>query len=164
MLQIAKILKSHGTDGGLLIGVRDIEVGQIDLQEPVFIEFDGLPVPFFIQDLQPRGTSKAVIHLNDIVSLEDAEEVVGRSVYIEGEWEEEDETDFTGWTLLCRGERVGTVSGMEPIPGNLCLYVRPSQPLGDTPDEVLVPLHPDLVISVDEEQQLLDLDLPAGLL
>ena len=163
MLQIAKILKSHGTDGGLLIGVRDIEVGQIDLQEPVFIEFDGLPVPFFIQDLQPRGTSKAVIHLNDIVSLEDAEEVVGRSVYIEGEWEEEDETDFTGWTLLCRGERVGTVSGMEPIPGNLCLYVRPSQPLGDTPDEVLVHLHPDLVISVDEEQQLLDLDLPAGL-
>jgi 16S rRNA processing protein RimM len=130
----------------------------------VFIEFDGLPVPFFIQDLQPRGTSRAVIHLNDIVSLEDAEEVVGRSVYIEGEWEEEDETDFTGWTLLCRGERVGTVSGMEPIPGNLCLYVRPSQPLGDTPDEVLVPLHPDLVISVDQDQQLLDLDLPAGLL
>ena len=164
MLQIAKILKSNGTDGGLLIGVRDIEVGQIDLQEPVFIEFDGLPVPFFIQDLQPRGTSKAVIHLNDIVSLEDAEEVVGRSVYIEGEWEEEDETDFTGWTLLCRGERVGTVSGMEPIPGNLCLYVRPSQPQGDTADEVLIPLHPDLVISVDEEQQLLDLDLPAGLL
>ena len=46
MLQIAKILKSNGTDGGLLIGVRDIEVGQIDLQGPVFIEFDGLPVPF----------------------------------------------------------------------------------------------------------------------
>ena len=164
MLQIAKILKSHGTDGGLLIGVRDIEVGQIDLQEPVFIEFDGLPVPFFIQDLQQRGTSRAVIHLNDIVSLEDAEEVVGRALYIEGEWKEEDEPDFTGWTLLSRGERVGTVTGMEPIPGNLCLYVRPSQPLGDTPDEVLVPLHPDLVISVDEEQQLLDLDLPAGLL
>ena len=76
MLQIAKILKSNGTDGGLLIGVRDIEVGQIDLQEPVFIEFDGLPVPFFIQDLQQRGTSKAIIHLNDITSLADAEEVM----------------------------------------------------------------------------------------
>ena len=164
MLQIAKILKSNGTDGGLLIGVRDIEVGQIDLQEPVFIEFDGLPVPFFIQSLQQRGTSKAVIHLNDIDNLEDAEEVVGRAIYIEGEWEDEEELDFTGWTLLSRGERVGTVTGMEPIPGNLCLYVRPSQPLGDTPDEVLVPLHPDLVISVDAEQQLLDLDLPAGLI
>ena len=154
MLQIAKILKSHGTDGGLLLGVRDIEVEQIDLQEPVFIEFDGLPVPFFIQDIQQRGTSKAVVHLNDITTLADAEEVVGRAVYIEGEWEEEDETDFTGWTLLNRGERVGTVTGMEPIPGNLCLYV----------GETLVPLHEDLILSVDPAAKILDLDLPDGLL
>ena len=72
--------------------------------------------------------------------------------------------DFTGWTLLNRGQRVGIVTGMEPIPGNLCLYVRPAQPPGDTSDEVLVPLHPDLVLSVDAERQHLDLDLPAGLL
>ena len=154
MLQIAKILKSNGTDGGLLIGVRDIEVGQIDLQEPVFIEFDGLPVPFFIQDLQQRGTSKAVIHLNDIVNLEDAEVVVGRPVFIEGEWEEEEEMDFTGWTLLDRGRKVGTVTGMEPIPGNLCLYV----------GETLVPLHPDLILSADPDARILDLELPDGLL
>ena len=154
MLQIAKILKSNGTDGGLLIGVRDIEVGQIDLQEPVFIEFDGLPVPFFIQDIQQRGTSKAIIHLNDIVNLEDAEEVVGRPIFIEGEWEEEEEMDFTGWTLLNRGERVGVVTGMEPIPGNLCLYV------GDA----LVPLHEDLILSADPASRTLDLDLPEGLL
>ena len=154
MLQIAKILKSNGTDGGLLIGVRDIEVGQIDLQEPVFIEFDGLPVPFFIQDLQQRGNSKAIIHLNDIDSLADAEEVVGRALYIEGEWEEEEEMDFIGWTLLNRGERVGTVTGMEPIPGNLCLYV----------GETLVPLHPDLILSADPAARTLDLDLPDGLL
>ncbi|MCR4859697.1 MAG: hypothetical protein K5910_03435 [Bacteroidales bacterium] len=154
MLQIAKILKSNGTDGGLLIGVRDIEVGQIDLQEPVFIEFDGLPVPFFIQDLQQRGSSKAVIHLNDIDNLQDAEEVVGRALYVEGEWEEEEELDFTGWTLLDRGREVGTVTGMEPIPGNPCLYV----------GETLVPLHEDLILSVDPDRQVLDLDLPDGLL
>ncbi len=154
MLQIAKILKSNGTDGGLLIGVRDIEVGQIDPQEPVFIEFDGLPVPFFIQDIRSRGTSKAIIHLNDIDSLEDAEEVVGRAIYVEGEWEDEQELDFTGWTLLNRGERVGTVTGMEPIPGNLCLYV----------GEAMVPLHEDLILSVDPDARVLDLDLPDGLL
>ena len=154
MIQIAKILKSNGTDGGLLIGVRDIEVGQIDPQEPVFIEFDGLPVPFFIQDIRQRGTSKAIIHLNDIDNLEDAEEVVGRAIYVEGEWEDEQELDFTGWTLLNRGERVGTVTGMEPIPGNLCLYL----------GEAMVPLHEDLILSVDPDARVLDLDLPDGLL
>ena len=170
MLQIAKILKSNGTDGGLLIGVRDIEVGQIDLQEPVFIEFDGLPVPFFIQDIQQRGTSKAIIHLNDITSLADAEEVVGRCLFIEGEWEEEEELDFTGWTLLNRGERVGLVTGMEPIPGNLCLYVRKDagSQSGLTEKgqsgESLVPLHPDLILSADPDTRTLDLDLPDGLI
>ena len=159
MVQIAKILKSNGTDGGLLIGVRDIEVGQIDLQEPVFIEFDGLPVPFFIQDLQQRGSAKAIVHLNDITSLEDAEEVVGRAVYIEGEWEEEEEMDFTGWTVLhADGTKVGTVTAHEDIPGNPCIWVETGH------GECLLPLREELVLDVDETEKALRMEIPEGLL
>ena len=153
MLRIAKILKSNGTDGGLLIGMYGIDASELDLSEPVFIEFDGLPVPFFIQTLQPKGTGKAVIHVNDVRNLADAEELVGRSVFLEGEWEEDDEEDFTGWTVLDKGKKVGTVSGAEPIPGNYCLYV------GD----IMIPLHEDFLISADEERKILNLDLPEGL-
>ncbi|MBQ1936178.1 MAG: hypothetical protein II355_00245 [Bacteroidales bacterium] len=154
MLQIAKILKSNGTDGGILMSVRDIAVEDINLKEPVFIYFDELPVPFFIQSLQKRGTSKAIVHLNDVFTLEDAEEIVGRDVFIEGEWEDDDEEDFTGWMLLNRGEPVGEIEGIEPIPGNLCIYV------GDT----LIPLHEDFIISADPERRELNLDLPEGLI
>ena len=42
MLQIAKILKSNGTDGRILMGVRDIALEEIDIKEPLFIVFDGL--------------------------------------------------------------------------------------------------------------------------
>lgn len=154
MLQIAKILKSNGTDGGILISVRDIAVEDINLKEPVFIYFDELPVPFFIQSLQKRGTSKAIVHLNDVLCLEDAEEIVGRDVFIEGEWDDDEDEDFTGWTLLNRGAVVGEISGIEPIPGNLCLYV------GDT----LIPLHEDFVISADPQTRELNLDLPEGLI
>lgn len=153
MLQIAKILKSNGTDGGILIGVRDIAVDQIELKEPVFIYFDELPVPFFIQDIRQRGASKAVVHLNDVTTLEDAEELVGRAVFIDAEFEEEEEDDFVGWTVLNRGEEYGVVTGVEPIPGNLCIYV------GDT----LIPLHEDLIISADPEERVLDLEIPEGL-
>lgn len=153
MLQIAKILKSNGTDGGILIGVRDIAVDQIELKEPVFIYFDELPVPFFIQDLRQRGASKAIIHLNDVNSLEDAEELVGREIYIDAEFEEEEDDDFVGWTVLNRGERFGVVTGIEPIPGNLCLYI------GD----ILIPLHEDLIISADPQARILDLEIPEGL-
>ena len=154
MLQISKFVKSNGTYGGILMSVRDIAVEDINLKEPVFIYFDELPVPFFIQSLQKRGTSKAIVHLNDVFTLEDAEEIVGRDVFIEGEWEDDDEEDFTGWMLLNRGEPVGEIEGIEPIPGNLCIYV------GDT----LIPLHEDFIISADPERRELNLDLPEGLI
>ena len=153
MLQIAKILKSNGTDGGLLIGMRDIDTEDINLKEPVFIEFDGLPVPFFIQDITPRGASKAIIHLNDICSLQDAEEIVGRAVYVDSDIEEEEEEDFLGWTVFDRDVKVGIVDGFEDIPGNPCLAI------GD----ILIPLHEDFVISIDDKERILTLDLPSGL-
>lgn len=154
MRVIAKILKSNGTDGGILVGLRGVGMEEIDPGKPVFIEFDGLPVPFFVLSAEQKGASKAVLRLNDVFNLKDAEELVGREICIEGEAEDEEELDFTGWTLLNSGERVGEITGMEPIPGNLCLYV------GDR----LVPLHEDFVLSCDPVSRVLDLDLPEGLL
>ena len=66
MLQVAKVLKSHGTDGGILLGFRGIDPEDIDTTEPVFIYFDELPVPFFIQTLRRRGMDKAIVSLNDV--------------------------------------------------------------------------------------------------
>lgn len=154
MLPIAKILKSNGIDGGILIGLRDIDLDDINMKEPVFIFFDGLPVPFFFADLARKGSAKAIAHLNDITSLADAEEVVGREIFVSGEAEQTDDEDFIGWKILDKGVEVGTVTGVEPIPGNLCLYV------GDE----MIPLHEDFILSVDEGARVLDLDLPEGLL
>ena len=105
MLPIAKILKSDGTDGGVLVGLRGIGTEEIDSRKPVFIEFDGLPVPFFVLSVRKKGSARAVLYLNDVVCLKDAEELVGREICIEGEAADEDDLDFTGWTLLNRGKR-----------------------------------------------------------
>lgn len=157
MLPIAKVVKSFGTDGGLLLS-GNVDLETLDFKEPVFIEFDGLQVPFFILDCEPRG-GKTVVHLNDVQNLEDAEEMVGRTVYADVEMEEDDEPDFTGWTILDRGSKIGTCTGIEPIPGNPCLYVK----LADG-REPLIPLHEDFVAGIDETSRTLSLNLPEGLL
>ena len=162
LLQIAQVLKSNGTEGELVWGFRDFGPEDINTEEPVFIESDGLPVPFFIEKMTPRGTSKALVRLTDIRSFADAEELVGKAVLAEADSleEYEEEEDLTGWTLLhADGRKAGTVTDYEDIPGNPCIYV-------DTGNgqEVLVPLHEDLILSVDPERRELMMEIPDGLL
>ena len=63
LIQIARIVKSNGTDGELLASFRDVMPEDIDIQEPVFIYSDGLPVPFFIEKIVPKGRDKALLRL-----------------------------------------------------------------------------------------------------
>ncbi len=165
MIQIAQVLKSNGADGEVLLGFRGVDPDEMNLQEPVFIYFDGLPVPFFIEKLTPRGVSKALCRLTGIRSLADAEELAGAAVYADpatlDREEEEAELDLdalVGWTVRRADSQqvVGTVSGYEDIPGNPCLYIEPGS--------VLVPLHEDLVVDIDEDARRLTLIIPEGLL
>ena len=167
--KIAQVLKSNGTDGELVLGFRDIAPEDISIEEPVFICFDGLPVPFFIELFQKKGQAKAVVKLTDIESSEDAREVTGQSVYADCEsLGIEDEDDFSmleGWTLLDEGgTAVGQITGYMDIPGNPCLEVRTGQEAGDGAGEIIIPLHEDLVLSIDEEKRELTMSIPAGLL
>lgn len=156
MLPVAKVIKSFGTDGGLLLS-SNVDLESLDFKEPVFIEFDGLQVPFFILDYTPKG-GRAVVHLNDVANLEDAEEMVGRTIYAGVELEDEGEVDFTGWTIFDHGKKIGICTGIEPIPGNPCLNIR----LADS-REALIPLHEDFLFEVDASSRILSLNLPEGL-
>ena len=159
MLRIAQVLKSNGTQGELLISFFDVAPEDIDLQEPVFIEFDGLPVPFYFESFVQRGSNRALVHLTGVRSLKDADELSGQNIYADY-FEEESGEDLTGWTVVDpSGSLVGTVSDYEDIPGNTCLWVQ--RPDGS---EVLLPFHEDLVVGLDESSTTLTLHIPDGLL
>ena len=158
MLRIAKILKSNGVEGGLLVSSPDFDLREIE--EPVFIYFDGLPVPYFISDCSQRGQNKYILKLTDIESLKDAEEVVGKDLYLDADLQDFDEGElpldyFEGWKVLDKGELLGTAVLLEPIPGNPCLNVETASGL------LLIPLHEDFILSAQDE--VLALDLPEGL-
>ena len=159
MQRIGQVLKSNGRDGELLVSFVGIAPEDIDLQEPVFIEFDGLPVPFYFESFTQRGNSRALVRLTGVHDLTDADELAGAALLVEDDLYEDEETDLTGWTVLdADGTRVGTVSGHEDIPGNPCIWVETGH------GEVLVPLHEELVLEVDEEKETLRMEIPEGLL
>ncbi|MCR4568866.1 MAG: hypothetical protein K5661_00530 [Bacteroidales bacterium] len=160
MLRIAQVLKSNGTEGELLISFFDVAPEDIDLQEPVYIEFDGLPVPFYFESFTQRGNNRALVRLTGVRNLKDADELAGRAIFADY-FEEESGTDLSGWTVIDEQHIgiVGFVSGYEDIPGNPCIWVR--RPDGN---EVLLPLHEDLVQWMDESSKQISLIIPEGLL
>lgn len=154
-----KVLKSWGADGQVVLSLTADDPQDLKSQEPVFIAFDGLPVPFYFESFQPRGSKRALVRLTGIHSLKDADELAGSAIYADY-FEEEGEEDFTGWQVRTPdGVVIGTVTDYEDIPGNLCLWV-------ECPDgrQVLLPFHEDLIVSVNDASLTLTLQLPEGIL
>ena len=186
--QVAQVLKSNGTDGELVMGFREIAPEDINLKEPVFIVFDGLPVPFYIESFTKRGNTKALVRLTDICSMEDVEEIAGKAVYIEEDnlpemtLEDDGFAALVGWTLLTPGMpdqvgyddtdeandndeedgvilyEVGEITDFIDIPNNPCIEVETEN------GAVMLPLHEDLILSLDPENLEIIMQIPAGLL
>ena len=193
MLQVAQVLKSNGTDGELVMGFREIAPEDINLKEPVFIYFDGLPVPFFIESFTKRGNTKALVHLTGISSMEDVEEITGKIVYVaedslpELTLEEDGYAALVGWTVLTptgdfstslemkREEVEMTEEEVEMSEepelvevGEITDFVDiPNNPCIEVETEngaVMIPLHEDFILAIDPEYQEIVLQIPEGLL
>ena len=171
--QIAQVLKSNGTDGELVMGFREIAPEDINLNEPVFIIFDGLPVPFYIESFAKRGNTKALVRLTDICSMEDVEEIAGKPVYIEADnlpemsLEEDGYAALVGWMVLTPENaddmdsdlyEVGEITDFIDIPNNPCIELETEN------GAIMIPLHEDLILSLDPEYQEIIMQIPAGLL
>ncbi|MBP5506134.1 MAG: hypothetical protein J6X89_08580 [Bacteroidales bacterium] len=149
-----RILKSYGNEGGVIISAPEVDIEE-RANEPVFIEFDGLPVPFFIQEVTPRGGAKYYLKLEDIDSLAQAEELVGMEPYFNDE-DDEDGEDIVGFTLLDQnGKAVGEITAFEDIPGNPCIEISSG---------ALIPCPEECIIDVDPDRKTIRLQIAEGLL
>ena len=191
--QVAQVLKSNGTDGELVMSFRDIAPEDINIEEPVFIVFDGLPVPFFIESFTRRGNSKALVHLTDIESQEDVEEITGKAVYIDSNSlpelsiEEDGYAALIGWMVLKpvsmapgtetdshrAAEDVGKTGEIEEFDeveeiGEITDFIDiPNNPCIEVETKngaVMIPLHEDFILSLDPEYQEIIMNIPDGLL
>ena len=159
-LNFMRILKSYGTEGGVIVSTASIPE-DFDITEPVFIDFDELPVPFFIEEFKAHGSKKAFLKLEDVDSLQDAEELVGKDIFFSLE-EDDDFAGFTGLEVFdaTTSKQVGIVKEYVDIPSNPCLEVE----IAASGETVLIPCHDDLIDRVDEKKGRIFLRIPEGLL
>jgi ribosomal 30S subunit maturation factor RimM len=79
-VQIGTTKKTHGFRGELKIRIEDAYWDDFLESEVLFIELDGHPAPFFVEDL--RSDANPIIKLDDIDTVEDAKPIAGKPVYL----------------------------------------------------------------------------------
>jgi 16S rRNA processing protein RimM len=170
--KIARVLKADGTEGGLILSLYDDSLSEnIDLKEPVFVFYDELPVPFYIESKEPKGEAKIKVKLTDIRDMKDAEEIRGRDVFIlkkkDGSRNESgfagneipDPEKITGWIVTDpSGKKIGRLTGFEDIPGNPCIYMETGK------GQKMIPFNEDLITGINEKSGIISMKIPEGLL
>ena len=152
-----KVLKSWGASGEVVLSRMAGDPEDLKSQEPVFIEFDGIPVPFYIESVEPKG-SRFIVRFQDVDTQAFAEELVGREVTLSESGEEEEETLIGMRIRDARTRRtVGSVVDFSDYGGNVVITVET-----ESGDEILLPLHEELVRSVRDD--VITLEIPEGLI
>ena len=127
-------------------------------------EVDGLLVPFFIEEYRFKTDSAALVKFTDIDSAEQAQQLIGSTVYFENKYIEEGDEDevslnyFIGFTVKDGDTEVGTITDIDDQTENWLFVVE----RGD--DELLIPAHEEFITDIDHPNRVITMDLPIGLI
>ncbi|MCA1741578.1 MAG: hypothetical protein LC630_03715 [Bacteroidales bacterium] len=160
MKTIGRITKTYGFEGAVVVRSESGITGEPKQGEPVFVVIDGIPVPFFTRDAFSPSHGTLVISFDDYLTSESVLSLKGCEVLIAGEAEEgEDLTGLNGYTMTdSHSNFSGTIISVLQNPGQLLAVV--NAPGG----EILIPLHPDLIVRIDSKRKIIEMSLPEGLI
>lgn len=164
--QIGRMGKAHGLKGEINFQFTDDVWDRAD-SDYIICEVDGILVPFFIEEYRFRSDSTAIMKLEDIDSIEQAQMLVNSPVFIEKKYQEElgeDEVSlhyFIGFKMLDGddGKDIGTIIDIDDLTDNWLFIV-------ERPDgtEVMIPAHEEFISEIRQEDKTMVMDLPLGLL
>jgi len=166
LLPVAKVIKSFGVKGEMIIRYSPSFQGDLDEKRPVFIAYDGLPVPFFIESITGKGVDQALVKLSGINNEQMVREITGELILIEQKGKKgaakSQISDIMGFTVInSKGDMIGSVSAFYDYPGNPCFGILKSEG-GDR--EILLPAHEDIIQKIDPRKKVLVAHIPEGLL
>ncbi len=172
IVKIGVFTKPHGLKGE--IGAAIISDIDCERLECIFVDVDGLFVPFFIREWREKSAEIVLLTIEDIDSAETALTFSGKDIYvlkseisncrIDGNDNQED--GFITYDRLvgfhvfdARGMCVGEIERVDDTTDNVLIVITTADGNG-----CLLPLVEDWIVSIDVENRNLVMDFPDGLL
>ena len=156
--------KPHGIHGELQFTFTDDIFDRVDCDYFICL-LDGIFVPFFIEEYRFRSDTTALVKLEGIDSTERARMFTNIEVYFPSKFAQDIPDDELTWNFFIgfRMEDIhhgllGEVTDVDNTTVNTLFIV--SQ--GD--EELLVPAQEEFILGIDQEQRLITVELPEGLL
>ena len=167
-LPLATVRKTFGKGGELIVkfrpGVSQSIIDQLGTKEPVFIQVDGIPVPFYFTSVTLRGNDQAMVCFENYLSENLAAEWVGKTLlYKAGESAAPaGGAPMVGYTFQAKtseGQKSsGTITDFFDYPGNPCLELE-----FEDGTRTLLPFHEDFIQKTDAKRKVVTLTLPEGI-
>ncbi len=156
--------KPHGIHGELSFTFTDDIFDRVECDYLICL-LDGILVPFFMEEYRFRSDSTALVKLDGVNSAERARAFTNIEVYFPKSLAGESEPEDLSWEFFV-GFRVedvqhgplGEIVEVDNTTINTLFVVTHND------DELLIPAQEEFIEGIDQEQKLITVNLPEGLL
>ena len=173
IIPTGKFFRTHALKGELNAMTDGYDPEIWEQGYPMIVEVEGIPVPFFVESLRPKGTQACLVKLKGIDSVERAAMFVNKTIFMlkrdVAEFLEVDEdevmeaADYEGWKVYADDDKyLGRVRYIDSSNPNWLMMVEPES----GGDDIIIPFEEDFIVSVepdDEGSGKIVFDLPEGL-
>jgi 16S rRNA processing protein RimM len=160
---LGTLAKPHGTRGSLIIRFSGLKAEDFKKRGMVFVEIDGLPVPFFIESFQEKTEDTVILKIEGIDTENKAREFVGYPVYvmkdqIKVKSSSKKIQDIKGYEVI--DKHLGFIGFAEEV---IEMTKNPLMSVINGDKEFLVPVHEDIVLEINDKEKIIRIDAPVGL-
>jgi 16S rRNA processing protein RimM len=161
---VGQIVKQHGIHGEMLI-LFSLDLNMIPFSFFI-VEMDGIFVPFFIQQLTMKKNRSALVQFEEINTVERCRPFIGKTLYLPTDIIPNDEDaqdnsmdDLIGYAMIDQhNQQIGIIRDMDESTQNILFIVQADD------KEIYVPANASLIEDIDDDQQIIYVNLPDGLL
>lgn len=161
---LGQITKTSGFEGAVSIKLEKSFIENIPELESVFLEIEGRPVPFFILESEYSGSDILKLTFDGYESVEKVNEFKGCRIFLTTQisvnQKDTDIKQIAGYSVYDRDNiLIGTVTEIVANHGQWLLTI-----LSSEKKKILLPLHEDLLVRIDNKRKRIVMEVPEGLL
>ncbi|MCQ2959397.1 MAG: ribosome maturation factor RimM [Bacteroidales bacterium] len=162
-VEVGKIVRPHGKDGEVLVALTNIDASDFQENDFVFFCLQERLVPFYMESVSLKSNS-VFVRFEDIKTMEKAELYSSTKLYLESAGDDETDdydSEFIGYSVVDykTNEKIGEIQEVIAYSMNVVLDIKRADG-----SSVLIPFAEDLLKECSEEQKLLVMEIPDGLL